>query len=91
MIGFSIPLRWPEAGDQLRTMERQVLEMARMMNATPRAMDDALGADGRQVRAQFARSLREHWPEGPSQPPVVAQLAARYPSDGTGGPSDADR
>jgi hypothetical protein len=77
MIGFSLPLRWPDADDERRAMEQQVLQMAAMVAGFPREFDAHLDRQDLRGRARFVEELLQHWPAGPEQPRVVAQLAAR--------------
>ena len=75
---WSLPLEWPAAAEPRATMEHQVLRVATLFAFWPAELQQDLSAEDHAGRALLARELLAHWPAGPTQPPVVAQLAARY-------------
>ena len=78
MIGFSIPLQWPDDPDARAAMEGHVLQMAAMLAKMPPSIDGQFPADALESRARIARELTGHWPPGPGRPPEIAHLAERY-------------
>ena len=83
MMGFSLPLEWPEDAGARAEMERHVLRMVSMLAEMPPEVAREV-ARGR-AHELFVRSVAEHWPAGGERPAAVAELLRRYgahPHDG---------
>ena len=75
VIGFSLPLQWPDEPARRAEMERHVLQMIAMrLAAPPQVAKHLLGP----AHDLFVASVAEHWPATAERPSAVAAFLARY-------------
>jgi hypothetical protein len=78
VIGFSLPLQWPDDGERRAEMEGHVLAMIAMQLQAPPEVVDYLRGPSFQLFGLFVSSVAEHWPTGATRPPAVTAFLTRY-------------